>query len=339
VHDPWRFGWRVPEVGLRRNLLQFNMRLAEFHGPDFMGDLDAAATGHLLNGVLESCGDCNVIRFDHLRADSKLCRLLCNGGPDQRRRRWNWRRRVDERRWLVPIIGNLGEYLSRHSSKTRWTLRKKARILTEHLGGQMRIQVVCDPPQVGSFVRSAQQVAARSWQAAPFSTARADQLHNLALQGWLRCYLLSAAERPLAYVIGRQSDGVYAFDEAAFDKDLASCSPGNILCSKLIEDLHAQENVRWLDFGPGDIAYKEFWSQEYYMESSLYLIKPGWHNAFAFWPMMAVRWPFSFARVFMGWLGREAQLARLAHRFTKNRRHNRAGKRPERSESGKPSVT
>ncbi len=322
IKERWEFGWRFPELGLRRHLARFQLRLAEFRGPDFMGNLGEAAARQLLNATLDACEDCDVIRFGELNEESWLGRLLVNRQLI-RNKRWLWWRKEGEHRWLVRINGCYRNYLKKFSGSSRRYLMRDARQVEERFGGQLRLLQFSRPEEVSDFVRLGRLISAQSWQDDCLAVGHEAKLKRFAEAGLLRCYILLGGEQPLAYQIGRLSNGVYLAEAAAFDLRFANLSPGKILLMRMLEDLHALGNVRWLDLGSGDFAYKQFWAHESYPEASVLLIKRSLRNAVAFWPMMAAQWPVVVGRRLAGILGRSALYNRLLHRVSKMFRRKR----------------
>lgn len=315
IHNSWQFAWALKELGVKRTLARFDMRLADFCGPDFMGSPDEQAAQSLLSAMLDECSDCDVIRINQLRSDSVLSRLLLAGGKGCGGR-WIWRRRESEFRWLVRIGGTFDGYLKKFSGKKRRYLMWEVRQLENRFGGSLRLSRISEPVDVEAFIRAAQQISAQSWQGGDHTPGQRSAV-RYAERGWLGGYLLAGGDQPLAYLIGRQSDGVYIADEAAFDKRLADFSPGKILWLKVIEDLHQQGSVKWLNLGSNDVGYKQFWAHENYPESSIYLIKPSLRNALAFWPMMATRWPVVACGRLSAALGWSSRYNRLMHLVVK----------------------
>jgi CelD/BcsL family acetyltransferase involved in cellulose biosynthesis len=242
--------------------------------------------------------------------------LICEG-VFGRHRRWVWCRRNKEPRWLLRIEGRLDDYLKKFSGNTRKCLRRDVRKLENHFHGLVRLCITTAPAQIDAFVENAQKVASKSWQRANVTAEMVARLKQQAGLGWLRCYLLMGDHQPLAYLIGRQADGVYTADESAFDMRVAPFSPGKVLWLKVIEDLHSQGGVRWLDFCANDIGYKQFWATEHCLESSYYLIKRNPRNALAFWPMMALRWPMMISTKLSCSLGLSSEYNRLLLRLLK----------------------
>jgi CelD/BcsL family acetyltransferase involved in cellulose biosynthesis len=223
---------------------------------------------------------------------------------------------------LVRIGGTFEDYLKKFPGKKRRYLMWEIRQLESHFAGRLQLVRITEPGEVDSFIQAAQQVAAQSWQAMHLEADKKKLLRN-AEAGWLRCYLLVGGEQPLAYFVGRQSDGICIADDSAYDARLASFSPGKILWLKVIEELHALGTVSWLDFGSADIGYKQFWAHESYPESSILLMKSSMRNAVAFWPMMAVQWPTAVGRKLSVAMGSSGFYDRSLHRVSKLFRRKR----------------
>lgn len=316
IRENWQFAWALRELGLKRTLARFPLKLADFSGSDFVGSFDHLDARQLLHEAFKLCADCEVIRMNQLNADSPICQLIQDGSAG-RAGRWVWNRREREPRWLVRICATFDDYLQKFSGKKRRYLRWEIRQLENRFGGCLSLTCASEPAAVFPFIEAAEAVSTVSWQGKPFTRGQKHNLAHHATHGWLRCYLLSGSGQPLAYVIGRLSDGVFLADEAAFDARHASFSPGKVLWYKVIQDLHKQGGVSWLDFGSNDIGYKQFWAQERSTESSMYLIKRELRNALAFWPMIAVRWPVLAGRRLFEALGSHSLYDRSLHRLAK----------------------
>jgi hypothetical protein len=225
IRDHWRWKWNLSQLGLRRPLAQFDLRLAEFCGPDFTGMLDEEAARHLLTATIRTCEDCDVIRFNQLSTHSVLGRSLLKE-PSSRKGWWLWRRKQNEARWLIRIGGTFEDYLTKFPGKKRRYLMWEVRQLENHFFRQLRLTRISGSGEVGPFVKAAQKISEQSWQGTNHTVDQTSKLVDYANNGWLQCYLLLGAEQPLAYLMGRQSNGVYIADESAFDNTLANFFTG-----------------------------------------------------------------------------------------------------------------
>src|SRR5713226_1741140 len=163
---------------------------------------------------------------------------------------------------LLQIPANSEEYLSRMSSKTRSTLRKKAKKLAESAGGKLEMTRIDSEHQVGDFLAQAVRVSRNSWQHEILGNRISDSEderawgQRLARVGLLRNYLLKCGGRSCAFVVGYQFNGVFHDVELGYDREFSEHSPGTILLHMLIQDLCDHQPPALLNFGMGDADYK-----------------------------------------------------------------------------------
>ena len=93
-----------------------------------------------------------------------------------------------------------------------------------------------------------------------------------------RCYLLQAADKPCAFLVGYQYGDVFQSAELGFDANLSRFSPGTVLMYLLIEDLHKHRPVRLLNFGVGDATYKMRFGNISSTDRSLLLMRKSIRN-------------------------------------------------------------
>ena len=147
--------------------------------------------------------------------------------------------------YLIDLRDGFDQYLGAMSGKTRYTLRKKVRVLREHGGGRLECRRVEAEDQVEAFLEAGERVHSRSWQGRKLWASNYNheshlvgpELKGLARAKILRSYLLECGGEPCAYVVGYQFDGVYHYMEPRFDEVLGRRSPGTVLLYLLLEDL------------------------------------------------------------------------------------------------------
>lgn len=164
--------------------------------------------------------------------------------------------------WLN-LGGSFEQYLATKSGKTRSNLRRHMRDLRDQYGEVILHRTTAED-QVGPFLRQAKAVSEKSWQHRLLGERIGsgeygeDSLADLARRGVLRSYLLTAGDRPCAFVFGHQHDKVFQYAEIGFDESLPpSASPGKVLLYLLIEDLCKHDPPVVLNFGVGDAQYKQ----------------------------------------------------------------------------------
>lgn len=156
-----------------------------------------------------------------------------------------------------------GGFLDNVSSNERGQQRKRQRRIAEAYSS-VRIDVYRGPNQIDALMRSAEVIAAKSYQRGLgvgfFDNAEIrSRLEFFASQDWLRAFVLVLDDRPAAFWIGTLRAGSFISDYLAFDPEFSAHAPGVYLmfCAAA---MMADENVspmRELDFGGGYATYKE----------------------------------------------------------------------------------
>lgn len=158
--------------------------------------------------------------------------------------------------WYIRFPEQPGDYWTQFSSKTRNTLRRKARKL-EH-------RLVCyrEPGDVPEFLARAHAISQRTWQTRRLgirvrNSARERRLYTaIAERGALRSYVLEHQDQAVAFLIGIQYQDHFLYEEVGYHPELARCSPGTVLLYRVLQDLTANDCPRVVDFGEGDADYK-----------------------------------------------------------------------------------
>jgi CelD/BcsL family acetyltransferase involved in cellulose biosynthesis len=96
-------------------------------------------------------------------------------------------------------------------------------------------------------------------------------LSEIAERGWLRCYVLRNDQRPFAFALGYQYNGVYYFVETGFVQRDARYGPGIVLMQMFIEDLFRRNTPQLFDYLQGDQGYKRSFSNAQHKVNSLLL--------------------------------------------------------------------
>jgi hypothetical protein len=196
------------------------------------------------------------------------------GGPLQQQRfiaPWSRRRLVLPR--------TFDEFVASRSANTRWRIRRDAKRLLAAHGDDLTVEVIRDPAGLEQLVHDADLVARSTYQhalGAGFSdTPEQRALARLGLErGWLRGYLLYLRGEPIAYWLCSTYDETMLIRTAGFDNAHAQHRVGLYLLMRAIEDACADPSLRVLDFGPGDAAYKQQFSNESWRERNLLVYAP-----------------------------------------------------------------
>ncbi len=172
------------------------------------------------------------------------------GGPLERQRfiaPWTRRRLV--------LPSSFDEFLASLSRKLRFGVRYDAKKLHDALG-DVTVEILRSAEDHERLVRQLDQVARSTYQFAVGAgfrdTPEQSELARIGLErGWTRAYVLTG-----------------------FDPAYAKARPGIYLLMRVIEDACADSELRVLDFGPGDAAYKRQFSNESFEERNLLVYAP-----------------------------------------------------------------
>ena len=183
--------------------------------------------------------------------------------------------------------GSFAEYLEAFSGKSRSTLRRKVRKFAEASGGQIDWRVARSPSEMEEFLRLAQPVSARTYQARllgaglPTSAEFAGQLRDAAGSGDAFGYLLFLDGAAVAYVLCLCRGGIATYDYVGFDPAVQALSPGTVLQYLLLESMFADRRVTIFDFTEGEGAQKEFFATDHRVCAKTYVLRATWGNVAA----------------------------------------------------------
>ncbi|MDP2130265.1 MAG: GNAT family N-acetyltransferase [Erythrobacter sp.] len=191
--------------------------------------------------------------------------------------------RQDYRRHYINMQQGFADYIAQFSGKTRSTLRRKARKLSDEAGGY-HITEHRTPDEVAAFLAAALPLSARTYQARlldaglPDSVSARAAMLEAAEADRMRAFLLHARGTPIAYlalpVIGPNTGQTLIYAHLGYDPAWARLSPGTVLQMDALERLFAESRYRWFDFTEGDGTHKQLFGTGYAACSSLVLLEP-----------------------------------------------------------------
>lgn len=172
-----------------------------------------------------------------------------------------------------------GAPIQQNSAKTRQSLRRKLRNLSDAFGGAFEFLRFDAPESTDRFVALAAEVTAHTYQVALNVGVKDDAptralARELAAEGLFRGYVFLGAGRPIAHVMGDLECGTFRLWATSFLPEWGRFSPGILLLDRVFDDL-AEEGAERFDFGHGDAAYKRLLSTGSQAEADLTLYGPG----------------------------------------------------------------
>jgi CelD/BcsL family acetyltransferase involved in cellulose biosynthesis len=285
----------------------------ELLGSDILGSNHAPDLAGILVDQMLSRGTA-ALHIRMLAKDSNVYEQLTTRLPDSH---CLYEMHGPDVRHGVLLPDSFEKYLSaQFDSKKRNDLKRKARLLSEHVNGAVTIRCFRAERDVADFMNVASPVAHSSWQAATGngtlddSEERLNEYKALARAGMWRAYTLHANGGAVAFVVGPEYRGVLHYDIPAFDPHFGRFSPGVILVYRMIEDLcNNHSGMCQISFGFGDNPYKRTFANVtipvaeclVYPRALPYGVRIALHKSFRH----AVRFGLSLART----------LRRAAHRL------------------------
>ncbi|WP_304511756.1 GNAT family N-acetyltransferase [Desulfobacula sp.] len=165
--------------------------------------------------------------------------------------------------WYVNGINFSGdEYLNQRSKNNRQELRRRKKKLEEL--GKLEFRVIKNNNEIDKYMDYYYEVYTKSWKKREGigPTFHRDLAKLAAEKGWLRLGFLFLNNIPIASQLRIVFNEVCFFLKTAYDDEYRKYGTGVILLSKMIKDIIDTDNVREIDFGPGDESYKKSWASQ-----------------------------------------------------------------------------
>jgi CelD/BcsL family acetyltransferase involved in cellulose biosynthesis len=222
-----------------------------------MSEDNAVALVDELRSALRA-GEADVVLMRHTPLDSPLYRTAVSRPPRLLRQAVT----ASNRYWEVDLPPSFEEFTKSLSKKTREGFRRYANRFVREFGDRIAIREDWQPEALDDLVRDVEAVAAKSWQRG-LGVGFVDDVRwrartALALErGWLRALVLYVDGTPIAFWMGDVFQGRFRSLIPGYDPAYAEFRVGNYVLMQLVERLCADEAVSMLDFGYGDVEYKE----------------------------------------------------------------------------------
>jgi CelD/BcsL family acetyltransferase involved in cellulose biosynthesis len=192
------------------------------------------------------------------------------------------------RRYFVDLQkGTFADYLAAFSGKSRSTLRRKVKKLTEECGGQLSMREYATPEEIETFYGLAREVSRKTYQerllgsGVPDTDAFRAHVRDLAARGDVRGYLLSHGDKPIAFILCPVDNGTLIYEYVGYDPDYKNLSPGTVLQYLVLEKLFGDGSHRAFDFTEGEGQHKEFFSTGNMLCADVYYFRRTVRNLWA----------------------------------------------------------
>ncbi len=175
-------------------------------------------------------------------------------------------------------------YLATFSSKTRSSLKRKARKLAEHDGGTLDVRVYRTPAELADFFADARAVSALTYQEKLLDAGLPEDLAEmqaLAARDQVRAFLLFVGGRAVAYLYAPGEGETLRYEHLGYDPDVAIWSVGSVLQLEAMRLLMEEGRFRWFDFTEGDGQHKRAFATGSIPSVDLLLLRPTLGNVAA----------------------------------------------------------
>jgi Acetyltransferase (GNAT) domain len=280
--------WRLemPFTVRKRVFAKFLVRAATILSCQPLIPDDPALFRLLFKGLLEKLDWCDCVYIDSMPVDSPTSRFLFSKqGP--KRPYLIYPSRPVPREWIyLEMDQNLEGFLAQKHKRTRNTLKRRVKKLTEKGGGALECIRVENEGQIDEFYHDAFAIAEKSWQFQNLgrrldeTALYRENLQHLAQIGCLRAYLLKCGGRPAAFVIGYQCGDVLQFEQTAYDPELSMYSPGTVLYYLMMQDLYQHRRPSFVNHGIGVTPHKRLFCNRASLDTQVFLFRPTLRNRF-----------------------------------------------------------
>lgn len=237
-----------------------------------IGELDAEAAREAVKKLAQR-EDCDAVNLYELALASALYQASTAGGLGAR---LSPGVRDVHPHWLIDFPESFEAYLGQFKSKTRSTLKRKARQFDNAFDVSLKIYREAD--DVEEFLSIGQKISEQTYQwdlgvRLLNDRGTLERYRLNARRGELRCYAMFADDTPVAFMRGNIVNGIYHYGSPGFLTSYSKWSPGNVMLLRVIEDLIENTDCRRFDFGMGGdfTGYKSMFGNRYYDAASVEL--------------------------------------------------------------------
>ncbi len=233
--------------------------LTNFYSCGFAPLTDAPASAEAIQGLIEFVVSdrpkWDVINLDSLDRDDPCFALLTEAFS---RRGWPMQSYFHFGNWYEDTAGlSSADYFAARPGNLRSTLKRQAARLAKSATATYRMFAGQD---VDEAIALYEAVYARSWkEPEPFPTFAAALIRTCAALGCLRLGVLLIDGAPAAAQIWIVWRGKATIFKLAHDERFTTLSPGSLLMRHMMEHVLGEGEIREVDFGRGDDAYKRLW--------------------------------------------------------------------------------
>jgi len=169
-------------------------------------------------------------------------------------------------RCYIDLQQTFDEYISKFSSKTRSTIRRKIKKFSAKCDGNLHWRSYRSVSEIKEFYREARKVSSKSYQETlldsglPNDSKFIQLMESLSEKDQVRGYLLFDNDCPVAYMYCPIEDNVLLYQFLGYDYEYNKWSVGTILHWLAFEDIFNEKKFKYFDFTEGQSEHKRLYS-------------------------------------------------------------------------------
>ena len=183
-------------------------------------------------------------------------------------------------RRFIDLTTGYDAYLSKFSSKTRSTFRRKVRKFHEASSGEIDWRAYRSPVEMQIFYATARQISRRTYQKKLFDAGLPEGpdfvsgMYARAEAGLVRGFILFLAGAPVSYLYLPIAGDRVIYGHLGFDPAYAALSPGTVLQLLALESLFAEGRLRLFDFTEGEGEHKRLFATHERLCGNVWYLRP-----------------------------------------------------------------
>jgi hypothetical protein len=177
--------------------------------------------------------------------------------------------------FYIEFSGTFDDYLAGRSAKSRWTLKKKVRRLSDASKGEMVVRKYNIDEHV-DFHKAAYPLSTSTYQGnllqigIPELNAFSSEMETVT--DW-RGYIMFIGSKPIAFMSLPIAGNTLIYDRVGYDQTFYRLSPGTVLQYLAIKDLFETENFQYMDLTAGDGLHKELFGNRSTEAATIYYFR------------------------------------------------------------------
>lgn len=190
----------------------------------------------------------------------------------------NFSKKVDVH-WRMTVPHDINVFYEARTSNHRRNLRKKIRKLESAFPGQVRVENFRSEQELADGLPKAEEIDKHTYQhSLGVGLANNPENRNILLtaakRGWLRMSIFFVKDSACAFQWGLHYGNTFFLRQLGFHPAWAKWNVGTVLFLKILEDICVDLSVQNWDFAFGDADYKRNYSDQQWLEETVYVFAP-----------------------------------------------------------------